>query len=468
MAVDIQKLAKEEQRRRLRRSALNQLAQFNASVVDNTLGLLDLGAQGVAGLSNMITGRNDSPVMLSQKAKSALNVESDPTSVGYVAGAITPAMATGVGSMIKQGVLSGRNVLGGSLAELAGYFGGEAGAQIGGQYGGTAGEITGGLLGGVVSPRVDMSSGNVTAMPQRDTSLDMSQGARMQRAADQGYVGGIYHGSTHDISEFDLDPMNPESHFGKGVYTTTSPEDASLNYAGEGPDLSNRIQQRAEQLESAEDLPPNEAMQRARQELKGSNEGVVYPLMGRTTNPFDISSEGDTFLEYRQRELDPEDYLDEADGDMDLAIELAQDDSYNFEPEGELVDFLDALQRNPSLSAEDFATLQQNILEEAYDGGISASRLDEIFRGSDIYPEDEMGNLVGNDVFRQAIKDTGYDTIIHDANIFRGMEATDGAQHRIFLNPNQLRSPNADFDPAKMDSSNLLSSVPTSSLRDIA
>ena len=50
---------------------LDQISQFNAGVVDNTLGLLDLGAQGVAGISNMITGRNDRPVMLGQRAKSA-------------------------------------------------------------------------------------------------------------------------------------------------------------------------------------------------------------------------------------------------------------------------------------------------------------------------------------------------------------------------------------------------------------
>ena len=133
-------------------SALNQISQFNAGVIDSTLGLLDLGAQGVAGVSNMITGRNDSPVMLSGRAKSALNVESNPNSVGYVAGSVAPAIATGVGAMAKQGVSSMRNFLGGSTAELGGYYGGEAGAQIGRVYGGTAGEIVGGLAGGIAAP----------------------------------------------------------------------------------------------------------------------------------------------------------------------------------------------------------------------------------------------------------------------------------------------------------------------------
>lgn len=133
-------------------SALNAIAQFNAGVVDSTLGLLDLGAQGVAGISNMITGRNDRPVMLGQRAKSALNVESDTSSPSYIAGSVAPAVATGVGAMARQGVTSLRNVFGGTTAELGGYFGGEAGAQIGREYGGTGGEIVGGLMGGMAAP----------------------------------------------------------------------------------------------------------------------------------------------------------------------------------------------------------------------------------------------------------------------------------------------------------------------------
>lgn len=141
-----------DKRSSLGASALNQISQFNAGVIDSTLGLLDLGAQGVAGVSNMITGRNDSPVMLSGRAKSALNVESNPNSAGYVAGSVAPAIATGVGAMAKQGASSIRNFLGSSTAELSGYYGGEVGAQLGRVYGGTAGEIVGGLAGGIAAP----------------------------------------------------------------------------------------------------------------------------------------------------------------------------------------------------------------------------------------------------------------------------------------------------------------------------
>lgn len=310
--------------------------------------------------------------------------------------------------------------------------------------------------------------------------LDMSTEVRMQRAADQGYEP-IYHGSTYDIEQIDLSGMNPESHFGRGFYSTTSPRDASVNYARTfAPDLSNKINRRAEELESSLELTDEMAVNAgyadvadmswdmAKKEVQGPNEGVVYPLMGRTTNAFDISNDGNTFLRYERPEINPEDYLDEAGGDMDVAYDLAQEAAYDFEPEGELVDFLESLRRNPYLSQDDFATLQDSILEEAYDGGISAKRLDEIFRSADIYPEDDAGNLISHDIMRQAIQDSGYDTIIHEADIFRGMDVDKGTKHKIFLDPTRVRSINAEFDPAKMDSADLLSSVgATSALRGI-
>lgn len=149
-------------------SALNAIAQFNAGVVDNTLGLLDLGAQGVAGISNMITGRNDRPVMLGQRAKSALNVESDPSSPSYIAGSVAPAVATGVGTMAKQGLTSIRNFLGNTSTELGGYFGGEAGAQIGREYGGDYGEMAGSLVGGMAAPNTTRS--DIFAGPSSKTA----------------------------------------------------------------------------------------------------------------------------------------------------------------------------------------------------------------------------------------------------------------------------------------------------------
>mgnify|MGYP003675983109 FL=1 len=161
MASDSE-IAREEQQFRLNRrrqatSALNNIAQFNSAVVDGTLGLADLGAQGVASISNMITGRNDRPVMLGQRAKSALNVESDPNSIGYVAGAVAPAVVAGTATVAGKSVSAINNFFGRTLSELSAYFGGEAGAQLGREYGGDYGELAGGLVGGMAAPNAPRS-----------------------------------------------------------------------------------------------------------------------------------------------------------------------------------------------------------------------------------------------------------------------------------------------------------------------
>ena len=63
----------------------------------------------------------------------------------------------------------------------------------------------------------------------------------------------VYHGTTHDLEQFKAageEGLNPESDWGAGVYFTSEPEDASENYAGEGPDLTSRLESRADEIES--------------------------------------------------------------------------------------------------------------------------------------------------------------------------------------------------------------------------
>lgn len=284
------------------------------------------------------------------------------------------------------------------------------------------------------------------------------------------------HGSTHDITEFSKDMANPEGHFGAGFYFTSDVGDVNQHYAGFGPDLTNRIQQRAEQLASELDLDYDdpEVIKRATEEIAGQSQGAIYPIRLRTQRPFDITSEGDTFLEYRGPELDPEDYRDEAMNDIfeydydsvadyeealrERMDDLAFEDSMNFEPEGPLVDFIESIRRNEFVDQDQAEELIAKIQEEAYDGGIDAKRLDKIFRDTPLYAEDDMGRLVDNEVYRQAIEDAGFDSIVHDANIFRGMDVPEGTKHTIVFEPNQIRSDYAEFDPEMRESGNILAS----------
>ena len=329
---------------------------------------------------------------------------------------------------------------------------------------------------------------------RRLSGLPMDTASRMQRAKEMGFDDEpLYIGSTFDIEELDLEKMSPESYIGRAIYTTTSPDDASINYAGEGPDLTNKIQLRAERIadETDRDYNDPEVLEQARSEVKGENLGVIYPMMGRSEKVFDIRTYGDNpTLSYKQPEMDFKDYLDQAKDDLyyrgtsesdfdtkaefdevleDRARELAFDDSLDLLPEGELVDFLEALQRDSRVSNEDYKQLVQDIGMRAFDNeGISAQDLDRVMRKSTMYAEDpETGDLVNNDVFRNALEEAGFDTIKMDADTFK-MEGVEGAEHRIFLKPEQLRSINAEFDPEKKDSSNILSSILDQRFRNIA
>ena len=343
--------------------------------------------------------------------------------------------------------------------------------------------------------------GSMAMMIPAVRRLPMDTASRMQRAKEMGFDDEpLYIGSTFDIEELDLEKMDPEGYIGRAIYTTTSPDDASINYAGEGPDLTNKIQLRAERIadETDRNYDDPEVLEQARSEVKGENLGVIYPMMGRSEKVFDIRTYGDNpILRYEFPDLDVDDFIDEAKRTtkksdyvynyiddqgknrtdtsvyeeelQSKARDLAIEESRNQKPEGELVDFLEALQRDNRVSNEDYNQLVQDIGMRAFDDeGISAQDLNRVMRKSTMYAEDpETGDLVNNDVFRNALEEAGFDTIKMDADTFK-MEGVEGAEHRIFLKPEQLRSINAEFDPEKKDSSNILSSILDQRFRNIA
>lgn len=297
---------------------------------------------------------------------------------------------------------------------------------------------------------------------------------RLGRASDQGFDNDQtwYHGSTHDIEQMRPDLLNPESHFGKGYYLTTSPADASKNYAGMGPDLTQRIQTRAEQIANDLDVDYDDpkALEQATEELKGQSDGVIYPVITRSQKTFDISSDGDTFLDYKLPDLDPEDYLDEADGDIDLARELASDDSFNYEPEGDLVEFINSIANDPRIEGDDAQKLVAAIQETAIeDGGIKGTDLDRIMRKTEFFATDyDTGQMVNNEVYRQALESAGFDSVVHDGDIFLNVSFNKniepGTKHKIVFAPENIRSINAEFDPQKTNSPNLLASPAATTL----
>jgi hypothetical protein len=302
-------------------------------------------------------------------------------------------------------------------------------------------------------------SNQVPIKKEGEGLLSNIQVDRLERAKELGFDTDrvMYHGSTFDIKKFGGEP-SPDSAFGSGYYFTSNPEDASINYAGEGPDLTNRIIRRAEELESDE-IPYDEAKKIAKEELKGEAEAVVYPVYLNVGNSFDIRKNGtNPFLDADYPdpfEQDRDYYLKQTDGDIDEARELAEEARFDYEPEGTFVKFYDSVMNNYDMSSsdkEEFASRFGDYLFE----GISAKDLDKQFNKLEIYPESENGELTKSEVFRQALEDAGFDSIQHDADRFK-MQGTEGTEHTIIFDPKNIRSTQAEFDPKKIDDKDILS-----------
>jgi len=336
--------------------------------------------------------------------------------------------------------------------------------------------------------------------------LKMDDASKAARAEEQGFRRDVYHGTTHpDITEFDMDKANVESHWGTGAYTTTTYDDASQNYSTRrGGDLNMRIDLEAERLEN--NGMSEAAAKKAAEEKYFGGGSAVKEIKVKTQNPFELGVDADgyeTKLDYTMPERDdPANFIDEAkktinpddyEGNANLddedyledvrekAEELADEDwNYRAETEGhsgDLVDFIYALNRSDAdIDEHTFADLIMR-LEDAgdMDAGISASELDDIMRNTEWYATDDDGNLVNSEVYRQALEDIGFDSIVdRNANekfgagkklrngilISNGMDGLDETtEHVILFKPNQLRNKDAEFHPDKTESNDLRSGI---------
>lgn len=258
----------------------------------------------------------------------------------------------------------------------------------------------------------------------------------------RGYISEnlLFHGTTHIFNVFGKDRTNVENDFGKGYYFTNSESDAQINYAGEGPDLTNRIERLAEQLQDNEDMDENTAKEKAREILSGGGQQIMRVYV-RLDNPFNVGGPNETFLGY------------------DLPYDETTEE-YG-EPTGTLVDFINALRPIIETYAEDSPVdadkAVSNIIEQAIDrGGLTASELIRILKQEDsgiMWAADENGDLASSEIIRQAIEDAGFDGIVDSlVNEKFGAAKKVGAAmkgmgpdtvHTIVFNSNQIKSADA-------------------------
>ena len=245
---------------------------------------------------------------------------------------------------------------------------------------------------------------------------------------DNGKLKYVYHGTVSDFRAFDRQFANIEGDFGKGYYFTSNEYDVDANYANEeGPDLKNKIALLAERLEWEDeyaDLSYGEREEIARERLVTSEPHTITAYLNMENPVYINPNENGTFL----------DFTEEYDEEFD---------EYG-EPEGLLIDFVEALNEIASDYAYndvDFSFLY----EYAYDnGGVHASDAVKTIKHR-ITDEltDDNGNLAINEVIRLAFEKIGFDGII-DSSVyykFRNMSGMDsGTTHYIVFNSEQIKS----------------------------
>ncbi|MEA2036410.1 MAG: hypothetical protein U9O94_02800, partial [Nanoarchaeota archaeon] len=285
----------------------------------------------------------------------------------------------------------------------------------------------------------------------------------------------VYHGTTHEFFEFTKDRAHVENDFGKGHYFTSSEDDALSNYAGEqGQDLTNRVERRAEQIESEDEISFEDAKQIAKEELVGGAQ-IAEPVFLSFKNPIILKEKGGTYLEvapdmeyYKdiaKDEIDKEDYDKE---DYNEALEEKARDIYyeDYDPvtvgnASKLLDAVDTVSREFDV---DFSLTKMEIFLEE---GVSAKEFVDGLKEFDelAYLQDsETGDLAGNEFVRRVFEEAGFDGII-DKTVYnkwgagRGFSANvmggiyQDTAHYVAFQPTQIKSiyNKGTFDPTNPD-----------------
>lgn len=302
-----------------------------------------------------------------------------------------------------------------------------------------------------------------------------------QAVDDDGQPVVLFHGTTHDFGEFSRSRANIENDFGQGFYFSNTPEDVSANYAGEGPDLTNRIERRAEQLVNeisdvaadeevsylVEDFGLTEeqaqaviddtadldeiAKEVARRQLSGGADQIM-PVFLDLKNPVKIGGPDETTFDYDfvRNEDDLEGFRDDAweemkadDEDLtdddrdsyqqeieDRADELYDESGYELEEVGTLAEILDTFLRVARRydETDDVADKVDEIKQDHYGETIGAEQLVDLLKAAVPYAADydNGGDLASSEIVRLAFEEAGYDGII-DYSVDRKF----GSQRRL-------------------------------------
>ena len=284
----------------------------------------------------------------------------------------------------------------------------------------------------------------------------------------------VYHGTTGDFSAFDPSKANPESDLGAGFYFSNTAGDVDENYAGEGPDLTNKLEREAERIASelsdergeeiGYDDPEVQAL--ARDRLSVQHGGAVMPVYLSMQNPAFLGGDTPTFLE-SGISLNTEPYMDEArsqlegDGDgsfddadvLERARDLAQengDDQFDGSGVFGLIEAIREMEGD--FDGIDADKLVEDLNDYSYEGGDAAAVMAAMKASEGLaYATDlDRGDNATSEVIRRAFQAIGFDGFV-DATVdvkfgsqrdkgksMAGMD--EGTIHYIAFKPTQIKS----------------------------
>lgn len=249
----------------------------------------------------------------------------------------------------------------------------------------------------------------------------------------------VYHGTTHKFDAFNTERGNIENHYGKAFYFTDSKTDVEENYAGEGPDLTQRISLRAERIfqdmfsdneEPKYKTPAYEkAMEKAtaaaRKELAGKQSRTIEAYLS-LQNPVILAGDNQTRFEIN---------FDEESG----------------EESGNGIDLYNAMLRTAPQFDVDGQEIWGDVTSKLEPSDFSAKEFEDAMRESEkvAYIENpETGDLASNEFIKELWKEAGFDGIIMDADtafggkrkIGKSMAMDEGTKHYIAFEPTQIKS----------------------------
>lgn len=305
--------------------------------------------------------------------------------------------------------------------------------------------------------------------------------------ANTSTVMKVFHGTTREFSVFDALRGNLEGQFGAVNYFTSSEQDAVDNYGGEGPDLTNRITQRSEQLEFevqevVDDVGLEAAIERfvpdtiepvedaagiaqimARKELHGGQDRVME-LFVKVDNPF-VIGENAEWIEFVDNDEIQSLTIDRVAEANDITIEEVNENIDEYEDQIDEARWeIESEQGHPLVEAIQLVASRYNvdassIAAEIYDLGSEATpeQIEQLIRGNEeiSYAEDpETGALVNSQLITEVIQEMGFDSIIlrNAEERFSNMNMSPGTTHVHIFDSNKTNIKSATenvgtFDP---------------------